>query len=288
MDSLDLLLSQYSSSEDLKKLIKIFIEEIQELNNPINTLLNNRSIFTSIGIQLDKIGELLGEPRFGRDDDSYRNALLFRIFLNTAPATPETILRAAKFITNSTQTFYWDNYPASYQIFVNGLKIFEFGSATINDVLLGLNDTTNLSLENNDDFEIRTALSGGESLPLFLKSLSPAATGTINVSYSLGKNVFSFSGAQLITDLSLENDNLFALENNDTVGLTLFETRNSEFLTDTDGFGYIELNELLTTGEDNETYILEYNDNINVGLLNPNDLDIETDLTGLFAGGIKW
>ncbi len=54
---------QFNNSEKLKDLIETQLIDFQELDNTFNDLLNNRSLDTAIGIQLDGIGQILGLPR---------------------------------------------------------------------------------------------------------------------------------------------------------------------------------------------------------------------------------
>ncbi len=54
---------QFNNSEKLKGLIETQLIDFQELDNTFNDLLDNRSIDTAIGVQLDGIGQILGLPR---------------------------------------------------------------------------------------------------------------------------------------------------------------------------------------------------------------------------------
>lgn len=107
---------------NFQKLIKVFAESAQDIQDVIQQLKTQRNLFDAEGIQLDRIGEILGLTRLGGESDSdYRERLQFQIFINQGFGTPEELLRILAFLTNATETGIIEIFPASYQLYTNGL-----------------------------------------------------------------------------------------------------------------------------------------------------------------------
>lgn len=106
---------------NLQKLIKILCEPAQELQDVLWQLKTERWLSTSIGQQLDELGIILGLPRNpGESDEDYRERLKFQIFINFSSGTPEEIIQAALFLTDSTYVRFFDVFPAFFQLEING------------------------------------------------------------------------------------------------------------------------------------------------------------------------
>ena len=72
------------------------------------------------GEQLDRIGNLLSEPRLGNDDDLYRIHLKLRILLNTTNGSINDIIKVVKFFFSSEIVHIVPNYPAGLSILRDG------------------------------------------------------------------------------------------------------------------------------------------------------------------------
>jgi hypothetical protein len=72
------------------------------------------------GEQLDGLGQLIGLPRNGRNDEDYRAALRFKIKLNRSFGQPEILIEALAFFTNSTIVELYETFPAALFAFING------------------------------------------------------------------------------------------------------------------------------------------------------------------------
>jgi len=97
-------------------------------------LRSERWIATAVGVQLDGAGYIVGEPRMGRMDEEYREAILFRIFINTSQATPEDLIKALRFLTHPDDIQYIEQYPATAIMFTDGPDI----PSNIQEVIQGL------------------------------------------------------------------------------------------------------------------------------------------------------
>lgn len=117
----DFLPLQFSDSDNLIKLLAIYLDQVEELNKAQQELsLLSTNISTATGYQLDIIGNLLGARREGRLDSEYRNYIRFRISINTGSGTPSDVINFVKSITSASKVRYWEHYPASVVVETNG------------------------------------------------------------------------------------------------------------------------------------------------------------------------
>lgn len=109
----DFLPLQFRDSDNLIKLLTIYLDQVEELNKAQQDLsLLSSNINTATGYQLDIIGNLLGARREGRFDEDYRNYIRFRISINTGSGTPEDLIGFLKTVTQANTVRYWENQPA--------------------------------------------------------------------------------------------------------------------------------------------------------------------------------
>jgi hypothetical protein len=112
------LVQQYKESVRFNDLIESLVLPVQEIEDQTDNLYRLRSITTSEGLQLDRIGDMVGELRFGRDDQEYRSAILTRVAINVSGGEPESIITAIRQLLNPLTIDYVDTFPASFQIFI--------------------------------------------------------------------------------------------------------------------------------------------------------------------------
>lgn len=125
--SLSLLASQFRGTNEegnltnFQKLLKVFLESSQNIQDVINQLKTQRNIFDAVGVQLDGIGEILGLQReSGESDEDYRERLQFQTFINSGTGTPEEVIRVLAFLTNASKVGYIEYYPGAYQMSTDG------------------------------------------------------------------------------------------------------------------------------------------------------------------------
>lgn len=116
----DRLLSQWKDKANMQGLVKSIMQAVQEVEDTLHELLNERSIFTAVGVQLDIIGLIVGITRDGMDDETYRAELLKRIAINRSDGTTEVIISLMESATQTTNTDFWEHYPASIFYFIRG------------------------------------------------------------------------------------------------------------------------------------------------------------------------
>tara|TARA_R100000541_G_C1897352_1_gene83999 strand:+ start:49045 stop:49896 length:852 start_codon:yes stop_codon:yes gene_type:complete len=131
----DLLPVQFSDSENLIKLLSIYLDQVEELNLAQQALGEfSTELNTAFGYQLDIIGALLGVSRLGLDDEEFRDAIRFGISRNTGSGTPEDVIGFLQTITKATKVRYWEHYPACTVLETNGTNIPKAIPATMDNV----------------------------------------------------------------------------------------------------------------------------------------------------------
>lgn len=114
-EGLDNLIEQFKDKPKIRALATAYLDQIQDLENAFSDLLTETTIDDSVGIHLDNIGSIVGEPRAGRDDVQYRTAIKARIQLNTSGGTLEDVVALAIAVANAPVTIgIIELFPAGF------------------------------------------------------------------------------------------------------------------------------------------------------------------------------
>ena len=89
------VISQFQGSPKMLSVLEVFLVQIQELEDAFAEILSETTLDDSVGLQLDNLGAIVGEPRSGRSDLQYRTAIRARIGLNTSEGTIEDVIALA-------------------------------------------------------------------------------------------------------------------------------------------------------------------------------------------------
>jgi len=119
-DAAGRLTSQYADAEKLQGLVSLWGERIQGIEDAAWSVLTDRWLDVAEGQQLDELGELVGEPRLGRTDETYREAINVRITINQSGGEPERIIEFLVRIAGADNVLYQEKYPAKIEVFVGG------------------------------------------------------------------------------------------------------------------------------------------------------------------------
>lgn len=114
------LIHQWQNKPIVVGLLTSYLENMQSFIDTCEQLLDERSLTTAIGAQLDVLGLLLGEVRGSLSDTEYRALLTTRIQLNASTGTEGTINEALKTITGSTKVTLQDVYPTTLVARIDG------------------------------------------------------------------------------------------------------------------------------------------------------------------------
>lgn len=110
----DLSISQFRREKYLAKLAG-FNVQLEEVEIVIQQMLNERSIDTAIGAQLDIVGRIVNEGRQGRIDPEYRAAIKQRVALRFS-GTPEDIIEIVLALYGGTFVEFHNTYPGKFHI----------------------------------------------------------------------------------------------------------------------------------------------------------------------------
>lgn len=127
MDYEDIALRRITSVFEEKTGIRALVgnvpKELTSLEETADQVRDERSVDLAVGVQLDKVGAIVDEPRLGRDDDEYRQAIKYRIFANNSKGTPTNLIQGLKALTSPTDCQYLESYPATALLFTNGFFV---------------------------------------------------------------------------------------------------------------------------------------------------------------------
>jgi len=112
-EALNNLLPIFQGKPILAKVITSYVEQIQDFENALFGVYWGRMLDYAVGVQLDGLGEIVGEPREGRNDDDYRVAIRVRILVNLSEGTPEQIIAILAAATGSVIKIR-EYYPAAF------------------------------------------------------------------------------------------------------------------------------------------------------------------------------
>jgi hypothetical protein len=109
-------------------LLASWLGEVQSVEDALWQLLIERSLATAEGAQLDVLGAIVGEPRQGRDDETYRLWISARTMVSRSSGTTTEILAIARKLIPADRGIRLEEYyPAAMLVRVVG------GVLTIDD-----------------------------------------------------------------------------------------------------------------------------------------------------------
>lgn len=112
------LIEQYKGKTKVEGVVEALVQPLQDIEDVLLQLKTERWIDSAIGIQLDKIGEIVGiEREYEQGDEDYRLLIKAKIIMNLNQGTPEEVIAAAKFFIGAIFIWYLEVYPAAVDIF---------------------------------------------------------------------------------------------------------------------------------------------------------------------------
>jgi len=115
--ALDRLIEQFKRKVNIDKMVCIIANRAQSEEDVLNDLTIFRALTVAEGVQLDGIGDLVGQPRNSTNDDIYRSTIITRIFLNNRSGEPEILMAALRFFARSQDVSLTELFPANLQMF---------------------------------------------------------------------------------------------------------------------------------------------------------------------------
>lgn len=116
-----LLITQFSTDPGMTGLAAVFGAKVQELEDALWALYTQRSIDYAIGAQLDLLGKIVGYPRQGLDDNTYRIRVRAKIAVNESSGTTSQILQIFALLLPSNGLVLRDTFPGGFELAITGV-----------------------------------------------------------------------------------------------------------------------------------------------------------------------
>lgn len=204
------LLEQFKNKPSIEGMLRSYLLSVNDLEDLYFQLLDERSVYTAVGVQLDLVGALVNEPRKGKSDDDYRLAILLRIGLNNSEGTPNDTLSILANASQATSVKIWEHFPASSVYYINKPEktVLPAGEDLI------VNGQT---VVGNACAEITIADRGqdlvGQTYVNAVQTASPASTGSQVVIFDPYEDTLILSELQPVTATLIDNDNNVVIDN---------------------------------------------------------------------------
>jgi hypothetical protein len=166
------LLEQFKASTNLRALLDTYVSQIQDIEDALYGLLLGRWLDNAEGVQLDGLGDIVGEARQGRTDTDYRLAIRVRIKINLCEGAPEQIIEIFVLLTN------WAVELKEYTVAAFVLTVLGALPATGYEYVVLISRTTGDTLINRDGEVLLgrkpTSLPFASLLSQYLQTVKPA------------------------------------------------------------------------------------------------------------------
>ena len=167
------LQEKYKLQPNIINLITPHIDQVQDIENMLFELKDERSLDVAIGQQLDGWGEILNQSRGGTTDDDYRALLYSKIAEYNSFGTIEEILSIVTLIVNPASIELVEYFPATIQIVVNNpdpIVVEEYIKFIIKKAILSGIALDSVVYTEDDSFRFDTVGKGFEE-GLFAKTI---------------------------------------------------------------------------------------------------------------------
>lgn len=117
----DQLAQQFHGKAKLEALLGALIQQAQDAEDAAFSIHDGFNLDTAVGAQLDGLGGIVGEPRNGREDETYRLWIRARILLNRSSGKVGEIYDIFNLIIPAgTEPELTDYYPAAFVLSITG------------------------------------------------------------------------------------------------------------------------------------------------------------------------
>lgn len=254
-------LSSKTHQPNMIKLVEIFLEEALKLEQAMIDLAEVKNISTAVGVWLDYIGAVVGLPREGLTDEAYREALRFKINVNTANGTVKSIINLVSTYTESVTVSFTESGIAYGQLYLDGTK-------SVDKTLFELiNEIRPAGVR----VAIHTDITGNAFQPAFETNESSVEDLQITLDGTLFENIEVTLDGVNFTPLFITTSTEIQYYNPDVSKANFYYEEGSPLEITLDGVNYTNL--LVDTNEDTDT---------DLRVITPYNLDyIPEDITPL-------
>lgn len=96
------LLAQYRDKPKLAGVLGALVNSVQEIEVALFDVLEQTAVATAVGVWLDRLGAIVGEPRDGASDADFRKYISARIRANRSHGTFEDVIEVIEAWGNAT------------------------------------------------------------------------------------------------------------------------------------------------------------------------------------------
>jgi hypothetical protein len=114
------LIERYKEKPNLIAFMSIYPQKLQELESAVHGFVQGKWVDDAEGVQLDKLGFMVGAPRRGYDDDLYRLLIKVQIKINCAEGRAEDLIDIYRDLTSSSLVVYINHGIAAVSLLGNG------------------------------------------------------------------------------------------------------------------------------------------------------------------------
>lgn len=120
-------------ANNLEKLLYVLTQPAQDIENAGQQLMVYRFVDSAVGVQLDVLGRLVGQPRGGLDDDTYRRYIRARIAANKSEGQFEDIINVTDLVVYEDEAYIvvTNEGTATVRLFVTDIAITDALGAVI-------------------------------------------------------------------------------------------------------------------------------------------------------------
>lgn len=143
---LELLIQQYKDKPNCFAMLQTISKQAEDLETALFELRDEFWISTAMGDQLDVLGAIQGEIRYGKNDTDYRTAIQVRILINSGSGEFETLITALTGLFGATSVhlqnqgnanlYLWTDIVLTQSIYNNlaeitaaGVKLWAVGGS---------------------------------------------------------------------------------------------------------------------------------------------------------------
>ncbi len=146
-----LLIEQYQNKPRMKGILTSYLDEIQELEVASYEVANGYFADSAVGAQLEVLGRVVGQPRRGLDDDTFRAFINARVAANISSGTLPDLIRVV-LLAVSSQSDAWDP-DVEYWVIHPNTTVFYLGGFS-NSVAIAVGEVVRDAAEAKDAIDV--------------------------------------------------------------------------------------------------------------------------------------
>ncbi len=132
------LIQQFRGLPNLDAFVHALGDQLNDVEEFFAQLLTLQTLELSVGVQLDRLGVLLGQGRNALSDSDYRTLLQTRIIQYQAQGTVEEIIQAILALSVTSVVQLTEVFPAAFQVVAVDLSNVVVASSDLKAAIFGM------------------------------------------------------------------------------------------------------------------------------------------------------